>query len=270
MASPWQTVRALRHILATERWPDGSAAEVLGSGATFITAAIDKAPDRIPFALLNLGQQTADDDDPGLLSQDFTLVLAVGVHGHDLGEHNLIGGPSSEVDRWGFSTNRGLLEVERVLLSAVQRLNGADGAPIEVRYGSAAAPVEMDRDRTVVVRTYTLTALCTREDEFPAPRNMVATGGSGQIALTWDLPPSRFDLKRIKLRYASGATAPATHSAGTPATLSSALAVSKTITGLSAGSYSLALFGEYEDTNAENLRYSEQETGSTRLSVVVT
>lgn len=270
MASPWQTIRQLRQIIATATWPDGSGARVIGDNAARITADAEMAPDRLPFALLNVGQQTADADDPGLVDQEFTLVLAVAVPGHDLGEHGVIGGPSAETDRWGFSTNRGLLEVEGPVLSAVQRLNGADGVPIEVRSVSAAAVGKMDRDKSVVWRTYSLAARCTRADEYPAPRNLVATGGSGQIVLTWDLPPSRFDLSAIVVRYASGATAPASVSAGTPVTLGSDLATGVTITGLAAGTYSVAVFAKYQDTNAADLRYSDQETGSTRLSVTVT
>lgn len=270
MASPWQTIRALRAKVAEAVWPDGTGARVIGENAARITADAQAAPDRLPFALLNVGQQTADQDDPALVTQEFALVLAVSVPGHDLGEHGVIGGPSAETDRWGFSTNRGLLEVERPVLEAVQRLNGYDGLPIEVRYASAAAVGQMDRDKSVVWRTYTLAALCTRTDEYPAPRNLVATGGSGQIVLTWDLPPSRFDLSSIIVRYASGATAPASSSAGTPVTLGSDLATGVTISGLAAGTYSVAAFAKYQDTNASDLRYSDQDTGSTRLSVVVT
>lgn len=268
MASPWQTIRELRATIANVAWPDGTGAKVVGDAGCYITAGVDKAPDRLPFALLNVGQQTADDDDPGLVSQDFNLVIAVSVPGHNLGEYHLIGGASAEADRWGFSTGRGLLEVETALLAAIQNMTGADGTPIHVRYGSAAAVQELDGDRSVVVRTYTVTAMCTRVDEYPAPRNVVATGGSGSIVMTWDLPPSRFDLSSIVVRYASGATPPASSSAGTGATLASDLATGVTIT-LAAGTWSVAVFARYVDTNASDVRYSEQEIGSYRASVSV-
>lgn len=269
MASPLQTIREIRATVAAATWPDGAASQVIGANAAMITAGVEDdqdLPDRLPFALINLGAQTADEDDPGLVTQEIVLVLAASVPGHNMGEYSLIGGASGESGRWGYSTNRGLLEVETVIIAAVQRLNGADGAPIEVKYGSASAPQRL-KDKAVVFRQYTLSAVCTRADEYPAPQNLVVgTPLVGQIPLTWDLPASRFDLSSIVLRYATGATAPATIADGTDGGVST-LATSKTIIGLAANTYSVSVFGKYQDTNASDLRYSDPLS---RTSVVVT
>ena len=270
MASPWQTIRAIRARVAAAPWDTSPSGLIIGSSA-YISAGVEndaQLPGRLPFAFLNVGTQTGDLDDAGLVKQEFNLVLVTGVEGHDLGEFNLIGGPSGKTPRSAYSQGRGILEIENGVLAEVKTLTGADGCPILVEHISAAAPQWL-RGRSVVWRQYVLSAWCTRADEYPAPRQLVATGGSGEIVLAWDLPPSRFDLDSVILRYASGATPPASATAGTGITLASSLATSVTLSGLGAGTYSVAAFAKYIDTNANDPKYSDQETGSYRASVSV-
>lgn len=271
MASPWQTIRQARYLVGNAAWDTSPSEKVIGAAFAKITAGVDDdqdLPERVPFALLNLGNQTADDDDPRYLRQEIILALVASVEQDPFGEASLIGGASTKSPRSAYSEGRGLAEIEGAVLDEVSLLTGADGAPVVISYGSSGG-TQTFRGRSAVWRQYVLSCLCSRADEYPSPQNLVATGGAGQIALTWDLPAARFDLSSMILRYASGATAPATVTSGTDGGVST-LATSKTITSLGAGTYSIAIFAKYVDTNTGDPKYSEQTTGTTRLSVTVT
>lgn len=269
MASVRQTALQLRHLARAATWADSPNEVVLG-GSCYVTPGFtddDELPDRLPFGVFNIGDESPDEDDGTLVSQEFLFYVATSVEGHNLGENHLLGGPAATQPRGGSSQGAGLLDVADALFAAVGQLTGADGTPIEVVPAGTPA-VAVLRGREVVYRAYRLTALCTRVDEFPAPRRLVATGGSGEIALTWDLPPSRYDMDSMIVRYASGATAPASPTAGTGVTLGSDLATSVTISGLGSGAYSVAAFAKYVDDGST--LYSSQDRGSTRTSVSVT
>lgn len=267
MSSPRQTILQIRKIIQDATWPGGPTDAIVGKTA-YITSGVEEdsqLPARLPFVLLNVSDGVADSDDPGLIQQEFVMVLVTAVGGHDLNEHSLVGGPGRAP---GVGSGRGLLEIEEALLPEVQSLTGADGTPILVSHGTSPGPQRLG-DRPVVMKNYMLSCWCSRADEFPAPSRLVATGGSGQIALTWDLPPSRYDLDSVILRYASGATAPASVTAGTGVSLVGAKPTSHTITGLAADDYSLAVFAKYVDQNEDCAEYSEQVTGTTRTEITV-
>lgn len=273
MSSPLQVIKQIRYLLRTATWSESPAQVVLGT-SVYVTQGWDDEADnpvRLPFAIVSLGQQTPDPHDPHLLTQEIILVTAASVHGDPLGEHSLIGGPGASTGRWGKSDGRGLMDLETTLLTSIGRMTGADGTPILVTHGSAPAPEKMGEDVHLVHRQYVLTVVCTRQDEYPAPQNLVVNVSvAGQATLTWDLPPARFDRYAMKVRRASGATAPTSETAGTDVPVG-ASDTSVTVTGLSAGTHSFALFMGYDDlaaTPATAHHYSSQVTGSYRSGVV--
>lgn len=269
MASPWQTVRELRRLVTTATWDDGSNGLVIGSSA-YIRARVDQDdgfPDRLPFALLNVGNGTPDPDLPGLVSQEFIIVIATRVEGDSHGEAMLIGRKPSTTGKTG---GQGVLPLVVPILASVKYLNGADGLPAKVAHVSTPINEQMD-DGRIAWQQIILRAMCTTENHYPAPCDLVATGGSGQIALTWTRTPARFDRQNTIVRYASGSTPPASATTGTGWTLSDAANdTSTTITGLRAGTYSVAIFGGYADFGTTVHRYSDQVAGTTRASVSVT
>jgi len=259
-------------------WPDTPGGLILGT-SVYVTAGLrddDDKPLRMPFGLINLGTQTPDPEDPDLLTQEFILVIACEVLGDPLGEHSMIGGPSSAgaTNRLGQSQGRGLLDLETALLTSLGKLTGADGTPVIVSHGSSPAPERLDKNVHVVHRQYILTALCTRADEYLAPTDLtIDVTTPGQATLAWVLPPSAYGLRKIILRRASGSTAPSSSTAGTGVTLASDLATSVTVSGLSAGAHSFALFAAFSESGAAvDERFSVQtkarDKGSYRTGTV--
>lgn len=264
MSSANQQIQQLRNLISTATWADSPSEVVVGT-STYITPEISdeqQLPARTPFALLNVGDATEDQDEADYLTQDFYVVLATVVSGHNLGEYSITGGPGRET---GKSKGRGILEIQSPVLEQIKLLKGADDTVPRIAPGSFGGMRWRDGAQ-LAWRQYKITSLCTLEDSFPAPRELEASGN----VLSWTLPPSRFDLDSIVLRYASGATPPASETAGTGITLSGDLATTHDVSAIGAGTYSFALFAKYEDTNASDAKHSDQDTGSYRASVTVT
>jgi hypothetical protein len=236
---------------------------VVGTSAYITPEIADEQmlPGRVPFALLNLGDAREDPVDHELMTQDIYLVLATSVTGHDLGQHSITGGAGRET---GKSRGRGLLEIQKPVLQNLGKLTGADDTVARIAPGSAGGMKWRDGAH-LAWRQFTISTLCTLEDEWPAPRELTASGN----VLSWTLPPSRFDLDSIVLRYAAGATAPTSETGGTGITLGSDLATTVDVSGIPATPTSFALFAKYVDTNANDAKHSAQETGSYRVSVTV-
>ena len=91
------------------------------------------------------------------------------------------------------------------------------------------------------------------------------------MSLTWANPPSRYDLRRVRLRRAAGSTPPASISAGSEVTLAADLSTS-VVDAVAAGTYSYTLFGCYDETNSPpsaDQRFSDVEVGAYRAGVIV-
>jgi hypothetical protein len=275
--TPFQMLRQIKWLATRARWAYGTQALVLGE-SVYATAGIvdDAVKTRFPLCLLNLGAGRPDPDDPDLIEQDFVLALVTLVHGDPMGEQALGGGPRTQ--GIGDSRGRGLAEVEAPVLDALSRLTGADGCPIIVSESSEAAAAVLN-DGAVgtsgVARVYTLTALCTRQEEWQPPSLLVATqvppAGTLSVSLSWAIPPLRYDLRQMVLRRAVGATPPASATDGTPVTLSTVLATSVVDTVPGLGTYSYALFAGYNDAGddgATDDHYSSQVVGTYATAVV--
>jgi len=266
MSSARQTILQVRKSIQDATWDTAPNEKIVGS-SVYITAGVEDdahLPSRLPFALLNLGDFTPDEDDPSLITQSMVMILVTSVGGHDMNEHSIVGGPGRHP---GSSDGRGILELEAAILPDVEAMTGADGTPIQVSLGSGPGPQWL-RENSVVWKTYDLSAICTREDEFPPPSRFVATGGSGEVVMTWDLPASRYDLDSIILRYNATATAPTSETAGTSVPIVGSFPTGHTIS-LAADDYSFALFAKYIDANPPDAQFSSQVTGTKRESVTV-
>lgn len=260
-----------RYLARLAAWPSGTTSVVVGSSAYATAGPLTEARlGRQPWLAVNLGQTSADPEVPSLVDTEILATLGVCVQGDVMGEQALVGGPRS--GGIGSSQGRGILEIEAPLLAAVGAMTGADGLPIVCSFASSPHPSPYDEQAgpSYILKEYAFKIRCTTTDEYPAPHEFTATGGAGSATLAWTLPAARFDRRQIVLVYAAGATPPTSASGGTPITLATDLATSKTAV-LAAGTYSFALFCGYNPTGAaSNENYSAQDVGSYRASVVVT
>lgn len=276
----FQHAYEMAYALGAATWVDSPSEYVFGrrsgvpgsGGAVIVTdgPTADALKDlRTPFALITIGNSRPDEEHPDLLDTEFEVVVVQQVEGDPLGERILVGGPRPSAGGQGSSRGRGILEIEERVLATCSRLTGADGSPMALAFMGSPPSQRIDTGYMVGARKYGFRAACTRQAEYPAPTNLVATAaGGGAVTLTWTLPAARWDRRLVILRRAAGSTAPASATAGTGVTLSGATAVTVSDTGLTPGTYSYAVFEAYTETGAAaNERFSSQVTGTTRTVV---
>lgn len=114
---------------------------------------------RFPFVLINVLEAENDEEDPNLILQKIGLTILVEHPGEILGEGTLVGANQPAT---GSSRNRGLLEIEDLVLSVVSKLN-QETTDIEIQVvGKGAAAATMIKDMFVTFREYTLDAWYVR------------------------------------------------------------------------------------------------------------
>lgn len=254
----WQAAHQLKYLLDASVWSDPPTERVFG--AVRVTPVVDDRvllDLRFPLVLIDPGDESPDADEGMIEDVSFELTLIQAAEGQDPAVAALMGGPRSRGA--GSSLGRGVLELQEPLKAAVARLTGADGMRAVCRYRGASAAQEMAGMGYVVARRYRVEVSAHAVRHYEAPRYVKATGGAGQVALTWTAPPSRWDFHGLVLRRAAGSTAPATPQAGTDVPVDPT-ATSITVTGLAAGAHSFALFAAYDETGSQGPeRYSDQE-----------
>jgi hypothetical protein len=251
--------------------------------ASFLPGGGPTAPS-FPFAFVH---HLASDLDPGqaLYARSRWRVYVVAGSGggtaaagasqpiDDHGEAALIGWTRAATQGQGKSTGRAADEVAGRLIEAIFT---ARGSTIDSTHAIQARVIPVDRliavdGMQVVARPFELEVYnATVARRYHVPKKLRATGGVGQVSLTWSLPPTRFDTLSVILRRAAGATAPATVTDGTGVTLASALATSVTDSGLAAGTYSYSLFAAYDETTATPTTADRYSSPATATSVTVT
>lgn len=250
----WQVCKQIRYALLARTW-GGSGSVVFGSGSVVISQGVSdqikKTGIRPPMAIISpQGGQVdpAYGEEPSVIQRDIRITLLVVIPGDHVGQNSLIGANVPDTTK---SEGRGVLEVEEELLAAVEYVGTDTGVVIEFKSSAAGVPT-IDPDLGYIVAAdYLFTAWCTNARYYHPCENLVATGGSGQVVLTWDLPPDRYDRYRVVLRRATGATAPTSITGGTGVTLASDLATSVTDSGLAANDYSYALFATYDELDGQ-------------------
>lgn len=265
----WQLARQLKSLLEAATWPDGAGESVFGH-----VAVTQELPEELlgkvvlPAITIGIGGELPDPSRPSLVLQSFDVQLQVALPGDATGQRALIGGPRGNAQ--GSSSGRGLLEVQEELKQAVRKLTAANGVRVRLRATSGAAALRDGLAGYAVRRGYTLEAWVSDDRDYPAPVNLVASDlTGGDVSLTWDLPPSRFDRLEVVLRRASGSTPPASATAGTGVTLASALATS-VVDSPGAGTYSYSLFAGYDETSSSPTTTDRWSDPVSRSGVAVT
>lgn len=252
----YQAAKQLRHLIRAITWND-SAQKVFAPNAVAISqgpASTDILQSMgIPAALIVPGNGSSDPDgreEPDLLQTDFVLTLVNVHHGDSTGEAVLIGGNASDLDT---GAGRGLLEIEEQVLSALSSLTAKDGIRVQVYHLSdtQGGPLDGAPGSHAGMRTYTLRAMTTLLRSYEEATAFAAVdAGGGSADLTWTLPPSRFDYRRMILRRASGSTAPATATSGTGITLTGSpdgVSATSVTDSPGVGTFSYSLWTAYDD-----------------------
>lgn len=284
----WQIEKNLADLVGGVAWEDSPGDTVLTGGA-FVSADVESNyihdgdnDSRFPFARVECDGFQASPDSPqrmdvarlqvhvvawsGIFPNDADSLRNTDSHGGEV----VTGGTRAASQGQGKTQGRGLDEiVDRI----VEALN--DGQFVDSTHGFQGEVTSVGRvenvfgshfvKRVISIEVYN----ATKRRHYHTVRGFTATGGSGQVALAWTLPPARYDRYKVIVRRAAGTTAPVTPSSGTGVTLSGDLATSVTPTGLSAGTHSFSVFVAYDETHAPpsvEERYSE----AVSLSATVT
>jgi len=202
---------------------------------------------RTPVALVYPVNSSADPqhgEQPQLIQATINITVVTTVPGDAVGEKTIIGGNVPDNTK---SEGKGILEIEEEVFNTIGSLQVDNGITISFQTANMRQPTYDPNFGYIAFRDLSFKCWCTVIRQYHPVSYLTATGGSGQVALEWGLPPDRFDRYRVVLRRASGGTAPATISDGTGVTLSANLATSVTDTGLAAGTYSYSIFATYDE-----------------------
>lgn len=264
-----QCLKQMRYLLRAQEWSSG--VKVFQQNSVRVT--LGPAEDGLrwmspPLLMLRPDSVESDplhDEQPDLIRCTVMGRIVQSIEGDDVGENVLLGANRSGLTA---AQNRGLFEIEEQMYAAVGKLNEINGVKLFCRMKGA---VLADLDPVlgyIAWRDYSFEVFCTMNRFYHAATKFVATGGVGQVVLTWTLPPDRFDRQQMFLRRAAGITPPATVTDGTGVTLASALATGVTDSGLAPGTYSYSLFAGYDDFEDNTVR--SYSAAVSKASVTVT
>jgi len=252
----WQFLKQFQYLLRDAAWSGGN--KLFPSNAVVITANLDQdflGRIRFPCAIIRVQDATYDeehDEEPDLLMQRFDVTIAVAHPNDPSGEAAFMGaGRANQND----SAGKGLLELEAKLWATVKGLGESNGVRIYSRGKGASNGTKHPNSGYMAWRTYRFEA--ELGDDFfyhPSTHLTAVDGGGGTVDLTWALPATRFDYRRMVLRRASGSTAPTSISSGTGVVLGGtpdgASATSVTDSP-GVGTWSYALFAVYDPYTAD-------------------
>jgi hypothetical protein len=201
--NPWQMAQQLRFALQNVRWEDGAAEPVFGEHSVRLytgAPAPDALPPGFPLAFVTLEEATADETHPGLLSQGFSVAVAVEVAGDAYGQNAVMGGARANLGR---SAGAGVAEVSERVRAAIQDLDAYDGARIQVSGTGMSAP-QMLEHRHVVFDSFRVQVLCTSQPDYTAPQEFRLVGGIAR----WrgEFCGNRFDFLQYRMGYKAGST----------------------------------------------------------------
>lgn len=212
--NPLQMAAQIKHELQRVVWPGAGGAVVFGTRLVHVFAGEpteENLPVGSPFALVTFDSGTADRDDPGLIAQNFTILVGADVKGDPLGEASISGGATSSILH---SANRGVGEIAARVRAAVGDLTGIDGAKILLSSMATGAPTTLGRGRHLTIDEQSFEALCTSDAAYAAPQSLVISGTSA----TWSGGDfgsaghcsSRYDFRRYTLGFKTGSAPAAT------------------------------------------------------------
>lgn len=274
----WQIAKQIKYALIARKWEGNASNQVVfGTGSVHITNGYqERAAEnfRYPIALIGVGPGSNDPQIPGNEKRTVRVLIATRILGDMIGENSVVGANRQGTNR---SEGRGILEVEEEVKATIKQMQKALGIIISYRAVASDIPTVDEQSGMTTWMGLEFEADCVTDRSYKAPTDLVATGGVGSVTLTWAVPATRFDLRRVRLIRKAGSTQPASISDGTEVALASDLATSKVDT-VAGGVYSYTLFACYDETNSRDRgltpsadeRFSSVDVGSYRAGVVVT
>jgi hypothetical protein len=201
--NPWQMAQQIKHRLSTVKWGAGEQSRVFGARGVRVIADVPTAeqmPAAFPWAMVMPGAGTPDDTSPDIITQQFSVIIAVLVLGDPMGEYAILGGPVASLTQSG---NRGLAEVSERARYAVEDLTGFDGAGIHVSSIQIGAPEVIGGAHVAMERT-TLEAICSSRLYYAPPQQIAWDSGTW----TWEGTncSSRWDFLEFRLYKKSGSS----------------------------------------------------------------
>ncbi len=249
----WQILRQLQYLLRLQAWT-GSSTLVFNSDSILIVAGendLEAIESRLilPACLIIPGDGTTDPeggDQPDLISRQVSFVIVTRNENDERGTGAIIGAARESVTD---SRGRGVLEIEREVFNAVEKLAAESGIIITVRMTGAPATRKDPEDNSYAFQDFTGEVFCSADPYFPPARRLAATIRTGEVSLTWTNPATRYDTYRPRLIRKAGSVAPTSTSDGTELVLVG-MATSKVDSLLASGTYSYSLFMSYDDFSA--------------------
>lgn len=255
--NPWQIAKQLSSALTARTWPDGATEKVFGRVLITDPALYVGHPEaRFPVAIVRAAGAPADPELPDRLLARFAIHLFAEVPQDLYGVASTAGGARTNL---GSSGGRGVLELDeeaRAAIAAIAPELRLNLRPTE----SQDLQVGVVENRVLAERIFEVEALA-RRDRFYHPATFFRASVAGpNVTLTWTVPPSRWDRKKVILRRSAGATPPATATAGTGVALAGDLSTS-VVDAPGAGQQSYALFAAYDENgDGTEDRYSASAT----------
>lgn len=199
--NPWQQAQQFKHLLQTLRWDAAGQGLVFGAKNVHVYggAVVEAAhPAGFPFALVQIGAGTADEDDPSLLVQTFDIAVCAKVPGDKLGEMAVIGRKRD----YGASAGAGCAEIASRARAAVQDATPSAGGSMLVSTTGTETPGPLASLRHVAVESFTVTCYCTSQPRQTAPQELRLSGQ----ALGWngDHCEERFDFVDYAVGFVTG------------------------------------------------------------------
>lgn len=282
MATPYQVSQAIQYALRNRKW-EGNA----GYTVVFISSGVRVTPivlkewlatKPMPLCIIQLGAVQHDPQVPALIDQQIDVILAQMVPGDEVGEWAVIGGNRKGATTTGQadSGGRGLTEIEEEFWAVAQLMTQDVGVQAQANATSDLKVEQLENGRFVASRQYGIRAKCSTARSYLGVTAFVATGASGSFSATWAKAPTQWDTAGLAaisggqvLVYKSGATAPTTPTDGTAVPLLGT-DTSKTVTPVSAGTYSVSIFTAYCESGVSPAVAERYSDPVSQTSITVT
>lgn len=250
----WQVCQVLQGIIRAKTWPGGTNT-VFDNDSVRVIPQGDEIQDldeglMPPLCLImpltgDIDPEYKEESDLVMRNIDITLVTVN--QGDRIGETPIMGGMRVDSTQ---SAGRGLAEIEEPLFAAIQELAVENGIVIQFQsYGEG----QVRRDAAnqyIGIQDYTFRVYCSVHQTYKPATQLVATGGTGEVSLSWVNPPVISTVYRGVLIRKPGLVAPTSITDGTVVLSTLSLAASSYAdTPLAAGTYSYSFFVTYDTTN---------------------
>lgn len=237
-----------REKMRAATWEGGTQELVLGDRVYVVIDGLEEedipAP---PFALIHVGDYTADPKRPQLHTQQFNIVTVAQVFGDRLGEQSVLGGPRTG-SVLGSTLGRGVLEIAQALLAPVREVAGADGLPVIASLASGSRARQVGENRHLAAQQAVVRAVVTADPEWLPVPWFTATKAGANVDLQWGLPGVPAPMfQSVRIQYAAGSTPPASATAGTNVYNGTGTSTSHTPAGFPA---SYSIWAAYSETGA--------------------